>query len=184
MNAITTFLDRIANWKTLLLLLAIYMSFPAYWLNNAEAALNQLAGKTMGPIDLTIGFNPTRPLHMVADYGPEARAYYTRLELTLDVIYPLVYSLLFAVCLTLIYRNKPYRPFSWVTLVPFLCLLFDYLENAAIVTLLTTYPAQSYALAILCETAKLAKWLTFGLTMALIVFGLVKRVWVRSGNVA
>ena len=40
----------------------------------------------------------------------------------------------------MLFRHRPNR---WVALLPFGTLLFDYLENAAIVTLLTSYPAQS-----------------------------------------
>ena len=160
MTTLITFLNRVANWKTLVFLLVVYLSFPAYWLKNAEATINQLAGKPVGVIDLTFGFDPARTLRMVADYGPAARACYAQTELTVDVAYPLVYSLLFAVILTLLFRDRPYKPFRWVTLLPVTTLLFDYLENAAIVGLLTGYPAQSPTLAMLCEVAKLLKWLS------------------------
>lgn len=176
MTTLTNFLDRIANWKLLALLLILYLSFPAYWLKNAEATINQLAGKPVGVIDLTIGYDPARTLRMVADYGPPARAYYAQTELTADVAYPVVYSLLFAVILTLLFRNKAYRPFQWVTLLPFAVLLFDYLENAAIVGLLTTYPAQSPTLAVWCEVAKSGKWLSFGLVMLLMLYGLFRLI--------
>lgn len=179
MTRLANFLDRVANWKMLILLLALYISFPAYWLKNAESTINQLAGKAIGPIDLTIGFNPGRTLRMVADYGPKARAYYAQTELTVDVAYPLIYSLLFAVILTLLFRRKSYKPVAWVTLLPFVSLLFDYLENAVIVSLLTTYPTQSTALAVLCEVAKLAKWLSFGLTAVLILYGLFRLIQSR-----
>ena len=174
MNHFIRTLDRVANWKSLLLLVALYISFPAYWLKNAEATINQLAGKAMGPVDLTMGFNPARTLRMIADYGPAARAYYARVELTVDVTYPIVYALLFAVILTLLFREKAYKPFVWVTLLPFVSLIFDYLENATIVGLLTSYPSQSYALAVLCEIFKLAKWLTVGLIIAMILYGIVR----------
>lgn len=180
MNALTQFLNCIASWKSLLLLLVLYISFPAYWLKNAEATINRLAGESIGPIDLTIGFNPGHTLQMVADYGPEARAYYARVELTIDLIYPLVYSLLFAVILTLLFRKKAYKPFAAVTLLPLVSLLFDYLENWAIVGLLTTYPDQSFALAVLCEGAKLIKWLSFGLVIVFILYGLLRRIMVSD----
>ncbi|GAB3718539.1 hypothetical protein GCM10027592_61590 [Spirosoma flavus] len=170
MNSLYNFLNRIANWKTVLLLLSIYLSFPAYWLKNAEDTINQLAGKPIGPIDLTFGFNPTRTLAMVADYGPTARSFYAQTELTTDLIYPLVYSLLLAVLLTMVFRHKLNRRFI---ILPLFALLFDYLENAAIVTLLTTYPTQSLGVAVLCEVVKLAKWLSFVLAIGLIGYGLV-----------
>lgn len=173
-TALIHFLDRVANWKSLLLLFVLYISFPAWWLKNAEIDINQFAGKTIGPIDLTFGFDPARTLQMVADYGPAARAYYTRIELTVDVVYPLVYSFLFAVILTLLFRNRLYKPFARVTLLPFVSGLFDLLENVAIVGLLTGYPAQSPALAVWCEVAKLGKWLSFGLIIGLILYGLIR----------
>ena len=176
MTAFINFLNRIANWKTLVFLLVIYVSFPAYWFKNAETTINKLAGKPVGPIDLTFGFNPTRTLQMVADYGPEARAYYARTELTTDLIYPIVYSFLLAVILTMLFRNKPYKPFARVTLLPFLCLIFDYLENATIVTMLNTHPNQSMSMAVLCEVFKLLKWLSFGLTIGFILYGLYQSV--------
>ncbi len=168
------FLNRIASWKSLAILLLLYVSFPAYWLKNAEATINQLAGKPVGVIDLTFGYNPARTLQMVTDYSPAARTYYARTELTLDAVYPLVYSFLFAVILTLLFRNEADRPFRWVTLLPFVSGLFDYFENVAIVGLLTTYPAQSPTLAVLCEVAKIAKWLSFGLVIILIGYGLFR----------
>ncbi len=176
MNNLNRFIDRIANWKTLILLLTVYVSFPAYWFKNAGATINQLAGKAIDPIDLTFGFNPARTLRMVADYGPAARAYYTRIELTTDLLYPIVYSLLLAVVLTLLFRRKSYKPFSWVALLPFVGMFFDYLENATIVGMLNHFPGQSYPLAALCEIFKMGKFLIFGLSMALILYGLVRLI--------
>lgn len=172
MTALLHFFNRMANWKNLALLLVLYVSFPAYWFKNVEVTINQLAGKPIGPIDLTFGFNPARTRAMVAGYGPEARAYYAQAELTVDLIYPVVYSILLAVILTMVFRNRPNRLFI---LLPLSTLLFDYLENAAIVTLLLSYPTQSMGVAVLCELAKLAKWLSFGATVALIGYGLIRK---------
>lgn len=170
MTFLYSVLNRLANWKCLLLLLALYVSFPMYWLKNAEDTINRLAGKPLGPIDLTFSFNPTRTLAMVADYGPAARIDYAWIELTTDFVYPLVYSLLLMVVMTMLFRGKP-NPLSIV--LPLATLLFDYLENAAIVTLLRTYPTQSTGVAVWCEVAKLAKWLCFGITIGLVGYKLI-----------
>lgn len=39
MTILTNFLNRIANWKTLVFMLAVYISFPAYWLKNTEVTI-------------------------------------------------------------------------------------------------------------------------------------------------
>lgn len=176
MKALSLFLDRISNWKVLLVVIAIYISFPAYFLKNAETRINILAGKTLGPIDLTMGFTPERTLQIVAEYGEEARAYYATVESTIDVIYPIVYAFLFGIILTMVYRKKRYKPFPYVNILPFAALIFDYLENITIVTMLKSYPEQSMTIASLCEFFKLGKWLTFGITIVLIIYGLLKMV--------
>jgi hypothetical protein len=174
MKTLSQFLNRIANAKLLILLFLIYAIFPAYFLKNAEEKINQLAGKKIGVIDLTIGFNPQKTYQMVADYGDEARAYYAQTEVTTDVIYPIVYALLFGVILTLLYRNKAYKPFSWINLLPFVALIFDYLENICIVSLLQNYPSQSLNTATFCEVFKMLKWVSFGISVVLILYGLIR----------
>jgi hypothetical protein len=173
MKTLSQFLDRIANGKLLIFLILIYAIFPAYLLKNAEEKINQLAGKKIGVIDLTIGFNSQKMLQMVADYGDEARAYYAQTEMTKDVIYPIVYAFLFGVILSLLYRDKAYKPFHWVNLLPFIALIFDYLENICIVSLLQKYPLQSLTVANFCEVFKLLKWISFGFAIVFIFYGLV-----------
>ncbi|MFN8345928.1 MAG: hypothetical protein U0X91_13035 [Spirosomataceae bacterium] len=174
MKALSLFLERIAHWKVLLLVLAVYVSFPAYFLKDAETKINTLAGKTLGPIDLTVAFTPERTLQMVEEYGDAARAYYATVETTIDVIYPITYAFLFGIILTMIYRKKRYKPFAYVNLLPFLALIFDYLENTMIVTLLRNYPEQSMTVATFCDLFKSLKWGTFGVIIVLIVYGLLR----------
>jgi hypothetical protein len=185
MKTLSQFLNQIANGKLLILLFLIYAIFPAYFLKNAEEKINQLAGKKIGVIDLTVGFNPQKALQMVSEYGDEARAYYAQTEMTTDVIYPIVYAFLFGVTLTLLYRNKAYKLFSWINLLPFITLISDYLENICIVSLLQNYPSQSLNTATFCEIFKMLKWISFGISVLLILYGLIRLLLMKfSKNAA
>lgn len=172
-------LDQLANWRVLLFLLAVDGLFIGYLLPQAEQRINALTGKNLGPIDLTFGFNPERTLQMVADYGPAGRAYYATTEMTFDVLYPLIYSLLFAVVLTMLYRNASIQVLQRVQLLPAAALLLDLLENITIVLLLNSHPDQSMRIATVCEVVKLVKWLVAGLIVALVIVGLVRRLLPR-----
>lgn len=176
MNTLALFLNRIASWKSLVFLLILYVSFPAYFLKNAEETINQKAGKIIGPIDLTVGYNPERTLQMVSAYGNDARDYYATGEMTVDVVYPLVYALFFGVILALLFRKKAYSPPLWANALPFLMQGFDYLENISIIILLKSFPDVSKGVAIFCEIAKLIKWLLAVATLSLIVYGLIRLV--------
>lgn len=173
MQAISPFLNRIANWKTLVCFLGIYIFFVAVILKNAENRINELAGKTVGIIDLSTGFNPQKTLDMVAAYGDAGRAYYARTEMTADVAYPIVYAFFFGIILTLLYRGKRA---NLVNVLPFIALAFDYAENVMIVLLLKSFPQQSYPMAVLCEVFKTGKWIAFGASIAFISGGLVLKL--------
>jgi len=173
MKKLSTFLNRHSNWKSLVAFLAMTMLFNGYILKTAESKIMSLAGKSVGIIDLTFGFDPQRTLQMVQDYGDSARAYYARTEVTTDVAYPIIYTLLFGIILSLLYRNTSY---GWLNTVPFACLVFDLLENVNIVILLTSFPQQSTTVAILCETFKLLKWLSFAVVILIVLFGLGARL--------
>lgn len=174
MKKIAAFFERISTWKTFVLFLILYIIFPAYILKNAESRMNELAGKETGVIDLTIGFNPRKTLDMVADYGAEGRAYVAKVETTIDIIYPVIYAFLFSIILTLIYRNR-----VWFFMIPFITMIFDFCENLCIITLVNSYPEQPYTWAVLCEIFKLLKWLSFGIIVLLIVYGLISK-WLNK----
>ncbi len=169
MKALSDFLHRIANWKTFLVFLAIYLFFLGYVFKNAETKINELAGKPIGIIDLAIGFNIQKTLNMVAGYGDAARAYYSKTEMTADLAYPVVYTFLFGIILTLLYRNKS---FAWINVLPFITMPLDYGENINIIILLNTFPRQSIFVATLCEIFKLLKWISLALIILLILYGL------------
>lgn len=171
---LSKFLNQIANWRVLLILLVLDGLCVGYLLPRAEHRINALAGKAIGPIDLTFGINPERTLRMVADYGPAGRAYYATVEMTLDIAYPLIYSLLFAVVLTMLYRTAP--ALHRIQLLPVAVLLLDLLENVLIVTLLNTYADQSRPVAMACEVVKLLKWVVAGLILTLVLAGLIRRL--------
>ena len=181
MSKFTNFINRISNWKTLVGLILLYILFPAVLFRNAEEEINALAGKDVGIIDLTFGFNPQRTLQMVEDYGETGRHYYAMAVLTIDSIFPVAYAFLFAVMITLIYRQLIGGPVRYLNLLPFVAMGFDFLENIAIVSMLKHYPEQSVTIATLCEIFKLFKWIVFGLFIFLVIYGLIKLL-LKSGK--
>jgi len=177
MKALSNFLNRLANWKSLGVFLAISLFFSGYIFKNAETKINELAGKSIGFIDLTIGFNTQKTLKMIADFGDAARAHYSKTEMTADLAYPIVYAFLFGIILTLLYQNKS---IARVNVLPFVTMLLDYGENINIIILLNTFPRQSIIVATLCEIFKLLKWISLVLIILLIIRGLVIKLLNRN----
>lgn len=171
---LSAFFYRIASWKTLLLGILLYLPIPIFILGPLEKQLNRHAGYEIGPIDLLIfEFNPAKIQKMVADYGPEGRVIYAQGTLIDDTIYPVVYTFLFCIILSLLYRKRVAASWALVNVFPITGLVFDLLENAAVMTLLQTYPEPQPIVAVLCSVFSNLKWTSFGLTVLLAVQGLV-----------
>ncbi|GAB3941538.1 hypothetical protein GCM10028805_04820 [Spirosoma harenae] len=180
LTTLSAFFYRIASWKTLLLALVLYIPFPAYVFKNLEAEMNALAGKEIGPIDLLVGYKPAKIIQMVGDYGPDARALYATGELTDDIAYPLIYTFLFCIILSLLFRNRTFTPFQLVNILPLAVWGFDLLENISIVYLLKSYPQLSEGIASLCSILTNLKWASFAVVVGLVLYGLVRLAVARQ----
>ncbi|GAB3265858.1 hypothetical protein GCM10027347_33880 [Larkinella harenae] len=166
---------RIASWKTLLLAVLLYVPIPLLILGPLEKQLNTYAGYEIGPIDLLIGeVNPAKIQQMVADYGPEGRAVYAQGALIDDTIYPIVYTFFFCIILSLLHRRRATGSGPLFNIFPLVVLVLDLVENALIITLLNGYPTPLPTLAVGCVIATNMKWASFGVTLVLAIYGLVR----------
>jgi len=96
-------------------------------------------------------------------------------ELTVDIIYPIVYTLAFGLLISWLFQRgyKPDSKMQKLNILPLGAWLFDLLENLGIVTLLSTFPAQITAVALLTTIFTMVKWIFAGASMLLIVLGLI-----------
>lgn len=174
LHALSAFFYRIASWKTLLPGILLYPVIPVLVFAPLEARWNAYAGYAIGPIDLLVEFNPAKIQKMVADYGVENRSVYALTEMTADVIYPIIYTFLFCIILSLLFRKRGALAMSPVNVFPLTGLLLDYLENVCIVTLLKLYPDPLPVVATLCSVLTNLKWASFIVTGLLAVYGVIQ----------
>ncbi|MBD2699705.1 hypothetical protein IC229_03585 [Spirosoma sp. BT702] len=174
LTTLSAFFNRISSWKTLLLAIALYVPFPIYFFKNLQLQMKDLALKAVDPIDLLFGYDPARIIEMIGCYGPEGRAVYAQGEMTIDLAYPIIYTALCCIILTLLFRNRTYAPFPLVNVFPVAVLVMDYLENACIVYLIKSYPDLSSLIASLCSIFTNLKWGLFFVVVALAVYGLIR----------
>lgn len=167
-------LKRYANGWLILALLGGEIFFTSFYLPGVQARLEEFSGGN-GSIDLLLFYTPVQVYSMVASYGDAGRAMYRAHELTIDVIYPVVYTLLFALLITWLFRRgfAPGSRMQKLNVVPFGAFLFDMLENVCIVLMLSIHPAQPAALAWIGALITFVKWLFAIATILLILTGLV-----------
>ncbi|RFC53399.1 hypothetical protein [Brumimicrobium aurantiacum] len=165
MKKLNLFINRLANWKGISILLSIYLLFFIFVISEISQKLVNSMGEPMKGIDLTFGYNPALPLKMVSQYSESSRELYFIFTLTADILYPIIYALFLSSIFTLIAKEKE---FTFWKKLPFIILIFDFLENFSIAVLLKSYPNQPIFFAHLCEIFKFMKW-TLLLPFALII---------------
>jgi hypothetical protein len=164
MNKPCSWIKKISRPAVLLSLIVLYLFiilglFPAF-ATDAYAS----------PLDLMFHYSPDQAYALIESYGPEVRHSYAISALTLDVIYPLTYSLLFSVWLSMLLKG-PGSLKCAVVMLPFVILLFDLLENSGIVVMLLNYPQRLDTLAQLTAMATSLKWV-FAITVILLTLAL------------
>ena len=90
--------------------------------------------------------------------------------MTLDVIYPVVYTFLMNLSLFVLFPKK--EKLAWL---PYLVFTSDLLDNASIITLLYNYPKELYNLAIVTSVFSTVKWILAVLIVLILSIGLIMK---------
>jgi hypothetical protein len=162
-------LTRWATRRNVLLLVALQLIMNAALLPLSAARLSILSGG-VGPLDSRFGYTAAQAYAALNAYGPAGREFDLRSEVTLNLVYPIIYSLFFSLAtLYFLQRAAPARAaLARLALLPFAALVADYLENAGLALLLVTFPAQLPAVAAATGLLTTAKWILQGASLVLL----------------
>lgn len=136
------------------------------------------ANASVMPLDLMFFFTPEQAFNMIEKYGPDGRALYTKIQLTADIIYPIIYTLFFGLLISWLFQRgfKPESNMQRWNAMPVGAWFFDMLENLGIVTMLTMYPAKPAVMAWITMIFGSLKWaFAFG-SIGLVLAGLVRAI--------
>lgn len=89
-----------------------------------------------GVLDFEFGYTPEFVHQLFMEYGERGIALYQSL-LTIDLLNPLLYSLVLASLIYIFYKNTNYQ---FLYILAFLTALFDYLENIFLWQMSTQFP--------------------------------------------
>ena len=158
--------SKLANGKVILILLFLFLL--------ANLVVIQAVYPKFQTLDTLSSYTPDTAFQLISSYGEQGRQYYAVIEVTLDLVYPLVSALLFSLAIFYTFKRAfPGR--NWVlyfSLAPYTVLLADYLENICIVSMLLSYPQESTLLAQLSNFFTIAKF-TLAPLQLLFIVGLV-----------
>ncbi len=131
--------------------------------------------KNAEPIDIHFAYSPEKAYELINSYSEATRESYMISEMTLDVLYPVVYTLFMSISLILLFPSK--EKVAWL---PYLVFASDLIENTGIIVLLYNYPKELYNLAIITSVFSTIKWLLALLILMIMIIGLVRKFVLKS----
>jgi hypothetical protein len=175
--------DRFYQWTKGWLVIVLFILdgfFSGFLLPLIQGMMQDDKGGVQ-PLDLMMFAAPGKIFAMIERYGEYGRLFYRNVELTVDIIYPVVYLFFFGMLITWLFQRgftsaSPIRKYN---ITPLGAWFFDLLENISIVSLLSLYPAQHAGLAWILILLTTVKWLFAGASILLILVGLVMAI--RNG---
>jgi hypothetical protein len=181
LSKISRFFNAMAKGWLILVLLAIFVPY----LLTTAPVLKTVPGGDITSLDAQIFYTPQQAFSTIASYG-SAAPYWVRIHLTWDLINPVMYTLLLCVSISWLFQRgaRPESRFRNINLLPLVAGFSDLLENLAIVTLLTVYPARPVAVAILSTIFSTLKWTFVGLSVLVLIATAVRAAFNRFRLIA
>ena len=102
------FITNHANGKNALFLLGMVV------LINVLLVLSMGGNPDLKPLDLQLTYSPEKAYELLSAYNESERFRYILVETTLDLVYPIVYTLLFSFVLFMLHRNLQIAKFPFL----------------------------------------------------------------------
>lgn len=169
--------DHFYKWAKGWLILVLFLldGFFAGFLLPLIQGMMQDGKGGVQPLDLMIFSAPSKIFEMIGRYD---RVFYRNVELSVDIIYPIVYLFFFGLLISWLFKRgfTPTSPIRKLNILPVGAWFFDLLENITIVSLLGVYPSEPIALAWVLIILTHLKWLFAGTSILLILVGLIMAI--------
>lgn len=166
-----------ANGWVVLILIILDLFFAGFLMPLIGGLMKSGTGLEQ-PLDVMFLAPPDKLFKMIEIYGETGRTFYRNVELTADLIYPIIYLLAFSLLISWLFKRgfETGNPIRKWNILPFGAYLFDLLENLTIVALLSIFPAQPASLGWALFGFIAIKWLFAGASILLILIGLVMAI--------
>jgi len=165
---------KMSRWYGILLLLLLEVLF--MWAFNGMfpfsiPKIQQISGG-LGIPDSELYYSFTQLSMMFDKYGANGREAYLNLQ-WIDMLYPVVYSLLLGSILYFLYKRSR---FQWVVLIPLFAAIFDYLENIMLRINVLTFPNMNDVMVSMSSIATFMKWSLLIVSIFLLIPGFTARI--------
>ena len=181
----TQLLARMANWKFILPSLLAFL-YCLYLFQIYGERLNTLAGEPAPIIDVRPNYNAEEIKAFFTSIKTEGRAIHQYITGVVDMIFPFAYGFLFILLSAFFLKRITSSDSKWMylSLVPLLLMIVDYVENFNTLELLRAYPDLSAEMVDSASQITGIKATLTSVSMGLpLVLGVIWLIqWIRKRN--
>lgn len=130
------------SWKKAILFTMLFFAF-FILINYSGVGVKGLLDISSGSniLDFEFGFNYGKAHKILAALGDEGRTFYLTKIMPLDFPFPFTYMLFYLGWIALLLKHlRPRKQYKYLLFMPILAMLFDWVENIGIITMLLYYP--------------------------------------------
>ena len=171
-KVISNFLNKNATWNSILILLGLIIIF-----NLLIFPFAYKTSQNIIPLDLQFSYSSEKAYDILANYSDEGLKEYVIAELTVDLIFPLIYALFLSFFLFKLTKK------SILSLFPLLIILSDYAENIGIAVIIHYLPHKLPNLVGLTSLFTSLKWVLIAISILLILVALVAKLFNQKKKV-
>jgi hypothetical protein len=165
------FLKRNATWSSILGLLGLIILFNLLIFPFVYGSKNDKA-----TLDTQFSYSSEKAYKILEKYSDEELKGYIIGELTVDLVFPIVYTLFFSFFIFKLSKKVA------LSLLPLLILVSDYLENIGIVAIVYFYPQTLPNIVTLTSSFTSLKWTLVAIFTLLILLLLVMKLYKHRKN--
>lgn len=192
-----TFLEQLANWKTILIVFLVAMVFALVIFPSRDRELRKDSGIANPVLDARFSYTPDDAYAVMKGLESEGRRLYVETTASEDLVFPLMYVLFLTLTMTAVFQAAFSPTFhTWsgkpgahltasglnaaarlksIARLPFFVLACDYLENVCLILLMLIYPYRLNWLARIASLFTSLKWISGAVCVLLIIFGVL--IW-------
>ena len=173
MESLKNFLYKKADAKHLLICGILFIIFNILIFPYLQNRIDPTGEHPM--LDLLFGYSMQKALFILDAIGEEGRSAYLITTSAADMLYPLVYALLLSFIISWMLKKLMLEDgiLTYLVFLPFLIMIFDFLENSAIIMMLVSFPYLSERTVFFGSYAGMAKWVSTGIVLLVIALAWV-----------
>jgi len=164
-------LARLAKAKVLIALFLVAIPFNIFF-RYREKTLKDFSKECTPTLDSNTSYKSKDAYELFGKLDG-GRELYAWTEITVDIIFPIIYSFFLSLLIIYIFqRCFTRKSLQYLALLPFIAMLFDYGENVLIAFMLFKYPAEYLGLASIASLFTKMKWSFLLISFLAILVGL------------